>query len=186
MNEVTNSSHTIRDDELNRDLITGTPGAHPVGVSIGALVGGIAAAAGAGAALGAVTGTVVGPLGTVIGTAVGAILGGLAGRGVAEAIDPTAEDAYWRDNYSGRAYVDADRTYDDYGPAYGYGVNSYGKYLGQTFDDVEPDLSRDWGSSRGASNLDWPAAKHASRDAWNRVSDNAEPAEPGDSDRHRK
>lgn len=186
MNEVTNNSHSIRDDDLNRDLITGTPGAHPVGVGIGALVGGVAAAVGTGAALGAMTGTVVGPVGTVIGAAVGAIVGGLAGKGVAEAIDPTAEDAYWRDNYSTRPYVDGARNYDDYGPAYGYGVNSYGKYPGQTFDAVESDLSRDWGSSRGSSNLDWQTAKHASRDAWNRLSDTVERAVPGDSDRDGK
>jgi len=28
--------------------------------------------------------------------AVGAVVGGLAGKGVAEMIDPTAEEAYWR------------------------------------------------------------------------------------------
>ncbi len=186
MNETANYSSPRRDDEFNRDPITGTPGSHAVGTGIGAVVGGVAAAMGTGAAVGAMTGTVVGPVGTVIGAAVGALVGGLAGKGVAEAIDPTAEDAYWRDNYGTRPYVDNTRNFDDYGPAYGYGVNAYSKYPGQNFDAVESDLSRDWTSARGTSNLNWADAKHASRDAWNRVSDTIERAVPGDSDRDGK
>lgn len=50
-------------------------------------------------------------VGTDIGAAVGAVAGGpagggLGGKGVAEVIDPTREDAYWRENYSDRPYVD--------------------------------------------------------------------------------
>lgn len=182
MNETANNSSLRREDELNLDPITGAPGAHPVGTGVGAVIGGVAAAVGTGAAVGAMTGTVVGPVGTIIGAAVGAIVGGLAGKGVAEAIDPTAEEAYWRDNFGARPYVDGNRNFDDYGPAYGYGVNAYGKYPGQSFDAVESDLSRDWTGARGTSNLNWAAAKHASRDAWNRVSDSVERAVPGDSD----
>lgn len=171
MTDKTSYTNETREREANRDPITGAPGSHPVGTGIGAAVGGVAAAVGTGAAVGAATGTVVGPVGTVIGAAVGAIVGGLAGKGVAEAIDPTAENAYWRENYTGRSYVSGSKSFDDYGPAYGYGVSSYTKYPGQSFDDVESDLSRDWSISRGKSNLDWNGAKNASRDAWNRVSD---------------
>ena len=99
----------------NLDPISGAPGAHPVGTGLGAALGGAAA--------GAATGTVAGPAGTVIGAAVGAIIGGLAGKGVAEAIDPTVEAAYWRDNFANRPYVENGSSYDDYGPAYGYGVD---------------------------------------------------------------
>jgi hypothetical protein len=109
---------------------------------VGAAVGGIAA--------GAAAGSVAGPVGTVVGARVGAVVGGLAGKGVAESIDPTAEDNYWRDNYSSRPYIDSSASYDDYGPAYGYGVNSYSKYPGRSFDEVESDLSRDWDSARGS------------------------------------
>ena len=76
--------------EENRDPISGAPGAHPIGTGLGAVVGG--------AAVGAAAGTVVGPVGTVVGTAVGAIVGGLAGKGIAEAIDPTHELAGWQRN----------------------------------------------------------------------------------------
>ena len=172
------NTQTPRDTGANRDPITGAPGAHPVGTGIGAALGGAAA--------GAATGTVAGPVGTVIGAAVGAIVGGLAGKGVAESIDPTREDAYWRDNYADRPYIEKGSSFDDYGPAYGYGVNSYTRYPGRSFDEVEADLSRGWNTARGKSSLTWNRAKNASRDAWDRVSDSAERALPGDSDRDGK
>ena len=105
---------------------------------------------------------------------------------LAEAVDPTVEATYWRDNYSSRPYVESTDSYDDYGPAYGYGVDSFGKNKGRDFDDVEPELSRDWNASRGTSSLTWDKAKNASRDAWNKVSDATERAIPGDSDRDGK
>jgi hypothetical protein len=155
----------IRDEDANRDPLTGAPGAHPVGTGIGAVIGGAAA--------GAATGTVAGPVGTVIGGAIGAVAGGLAGKGVAEAIDPTCEDAYWRDNYSDRPYVEHGATYDDYRPAYGLGVDAFTRYPGRSFDEIEHDVSRQWTSGSGASTLRWDKARHAARDAWNRVHDTA-------------
>lgn len=165
------------DSSANRDPLTGAPGSHPVGTGVGAVAGGMAA--------GAAAGTVAGPVGTAVGAAVGAIVGGLAGKGIAESIDPTAEDAYWRDNYRSRPYA-SDASYDDYGPAYAYGVSSYPNYSGRRFDEVESDLSRDWDRARGKSSLTWERAKHAVRDSWNRLSDGVERAVPGDSDRDGK
>ena len=173
--------HTLektQDASANRDPISGAPGAHPIGTGVGAALGGAAA--------GAAAGMVVGPVGTVIGAAVGAIVGGLAGKGVAESIDPTLEDNYWRENYSERPYVNTGDSYDDYGPAYSYGVDAQSRYPGRNFDEVESDLSDDWASARGTSTLDWDRAKHATRDAWHRVSDSVERAVPGDSDRDGK
>lgn len=154
-------SNDDRNRDANRDPISGAPGAHPVGTGIGAVVGGAAA--------GAATGTVAGPVGTVVGAAVGAVVGGLAGKGVAEAIDPTRERAYWRENFSGRDYVEDGSSFDDYGPAYGFGVTARGRYPGRDFDDVDSELSNDWAASRGASGLGWERARHAARDAWDRV-----------------
>lgn len=150
----------VKITDANRDPLSGAPGSHPVGTGVGAALGGAAA--------GAAVGTVAGPIGTVAGAAVGAIVGGLAGKGVAEAIDPTSEATYWRDNYRTRPYA-KDASFDDYGPAYGYGVSSYVKYPGRSFDDVESDLSRDWNSARGKSNLGWDNARSATRDAWERL-----------------
>jgi hypothetical protein len=164
--------------DANRDPITGTPGSHPVGTGLGAVAGGVAA--------GAAAGSVAGPVGTVVGAALGAVAGGLAGKGIAEMIDPTVEDAYWRDAYSSRPYYTSDYTFDDYGPAYRHGYTSYPRYEGRSFDEVESDLSRDWNQAKGRSRLEWDRAKYAVRDSWDRVSDAVERATPGDSDRDGK
>ena len=104
-----------------------------------------------------------------IGAAVGAIAGGLAGKGVAEMIDPTVEDAYWRENYVGRPYVTKGATYDDYGPAYRYGVDSYSRANGAPFDDADAGLARDWDNVKGGSSLSWDQARNAAKDSWQRV-----------------
>jgi hypothetical protein len=158
-----------KEPDANRDPISGKPGAHPAGVGLGA--GGGAAA---GAAIG---GAVGGPPGAVVGGAIGAVAGGLAGKGVAEAVNPTVEDAYWRDNFKSRPYASGE-SYDRWRPAYQHGWQSYGRYRGQKFDEVESDLRRDWEKSKDAANLGWDKAKNATRDAWHRV----ERAIPGDAD----
>ena len=169
---------TPKEGTPNRDPITGAPGAHPVGTGVGAAAGGMAA--------GAAAGTVLGPIGTAVGAAIGAIAGGLAGKGVAEKIDPTTDDAYWRENYVKRPDYNKSYNFDDYGPAYAYGYESYAKYPGKRFDDVESDLSRDWQRTKGKSRLAWENAKDATRDSWKRLSDTVERATPGDSDRDGK
>ena len=169
-----NTNPDSNNPSANRDPITGEPGAHPIGVGLGAALGGAAA--------GAATGTIAGPIGTVIGAAVGAIVGGLAGKTAAESIDPTLEDAYWRENYATRPYVKPGAGYDDYGPAYKYGTEAYMRQPGRSFAQVETELARDWDKVRGKSTLEWERAKIATSDAWNRMSNSIERAIPGDSD----
>ena len=171
MNSIANSLA----ESAHLDPLTGEPGAHPVGTGVGAAL--------VGAAAGAAAGTVVGPVGALLGAAVGAIVGGLAGKGVAESINPTLEDDYWRENYSRRPYVSAGASYDDYGPAYHYGVEAYQRDPDRSFDEAQTDLSRGWDAARGTSSLEWDQAKGATRDAWTRLSDSVARAVPGDSDR---
>lgn len=163
--------------DANRDPVTGEPGSHPVGTGVGALGG---AATGA-----AVGGAVGGPVGAMIGAAVGGVAGGLAGKGVAEAVNPTEEDAYWRETYRSRPYA-ANRSYDDLSPAYRYGWETWGKDGKRGWDASESDLKSGWDQARGTSGLAWDDARHATRDAWSRLSDRVERTVPGDSDRDGK
>src|SRR6185295_15488728 len=114
------------DDAANRDPITNAPGAHPIGVGVGAT---------GGAAAGAAIGSVAGPVGTAVGAIVGGVAGGLAGKGAAESVNPTVEDAYWRQNYSSRPYIDKGADYEAYRPAYRYGWESYDRHAGKSFDE---------------------------------------------------
>lgn len=157
------------DLDANRDPLSGAPGAHPIGTGLGAA---------GGAAAGATIGAAAGPVGAVVGGAIGAVAGGLAGKGAAEAVNPTVEDAYWRESFASRPYVTPGSDYETYGPAYKYGWESRGHFIGSSFDDVESDLGREWEQVKGKSSLGWDRAREAARDAWHRV----ERAMPGDAD----
>ena len=167
------------DKDRNPDPITGAPGAHPVGTGVGAAAGGVGGMA-AGAAIGGAISGPAAPIGAAIGAAAGAVAGGLAGKGVAEKIDPTVEDEYWRAHHPDAPYAVPGYSYDtDYRPAYTYGWESKSQYPDRRFDDVESDLERGWDRARGQSRLQWEQAKSATREAWHRV----EHALPGDADR---
>ncbi|MEO8201540.1 MAG: hypothetical protein ABI679_13515 [Gemmatimonadota bacterium] len=168
---MTDQDRKRRGDDLdaNRDPLTGAPGAHPVGTGLGAA---------GGAAAGAAVGGIGGPVGAVVGGVIGAVAGGLAGKGAAEVVNPTAEEAYWRENYARRPYVSEGTTYEEYAPAYRYGWESRGHFIGSKFDDVENELGREWDRVKGGSRLGWDKARHAARDAWDRI----ETAMPGDAD----
>ena len=160
MNEKRTTTEQERKDE-NRDPITGTPGAHPVGTGVGAAGGGAA-----GAAIGTAVG---GPIGAAVGLVAGAVIGGLAGKGAAEAIDPTAEDNYWRENYRNREYVTENTSYDTYRPAYRVSYEAYSLHRGKRYEEVEPELRREYGRSAGTSGLAWDKATRAARDAWEKL-----------------
>lgn len=148
------------DRNFNLDPITDAPGAHPVGTGLGAAAGGALA--------GAAAGVVGGPVGALAGAVVGAVAGGLGGKAAAEAINPTAEEAYWREQYTKEPYYQAGRGYDDYAPAYRLGF--LGRSKGDSsFDDAQDGLSASWSSQRERSTLSWPEAQAASRAAWQRA-----------------
>ncbi|MDZ4658537.1 MAG: hypothetical protein SH868_13250 [Bythopirellula sp.] len=150
------------DRDANPDAITGAPGSHPVGTGLGAAAGGAAAGAAAGLA--------GGPIGAAIGAVIGGVAGGYAGKAVAEQIDPTAEEAYWRDEYRNRDYYDPNADFDaEIAPAYRYGWESRSRHESGNWNDVEGDLRDEWQSHRGESRLDWDQAMPATRDAWNRI-----------------
>lgn len=148
----------VRDPEHTHEL-GGT-----LGMTIGGVVGGIAA----GAAAGATIGSAAGPVGAVAGAALGGAIGGITGEEVAREFNPTIEEEYWAENYHTRPYVTS-RDYETYRPAYRYGIDAYSTYSGKEFGEIEPDLNKDWASARGNSTLEWPEARKASQDAYERL-----------------
>jgi hypothetical protein len=170
---IRTTTTTTRTTDSNRDPISGTMGAHPVGVGVGSV--------GVGAAAGALGGAVAGPVGAVVGAAVGAVVGGLAGKATAELIDPTSEAAYWHDHHAERPYAVTTHTYEDFAPAYKYGWESFTAESNRDkpFDSIEADLGRGWDRAKGTSRLAWDNAKVATREAWERVRLNAAAQKPG-------
>jgi hypothetical protein len=149
------------------------------GAGVGAVGGAAAGGVVGGATAGALAGGVTGPVGAAIGAAAGAVVGAVMGR---KSADPAVEESYWRQNHATRPYG-KDVAFDEYQPAYRHGVESYNRNPGRSFDDLEPELSRDWNRARGSSSLEWERARPAARDAWDRVSNAAERVIPGDSDK---
>jgi len=141
------------------DPITKTQSSHLVGTGIGAVTGGASA--------GTAVGTVAGPAGTVAGAAVGALVGGLAGRSLAKAVNPSVEDAYWRENHRRQFYAKG-RSYDDYDLAYRTGYEGYAQYGNKCrFEDREMDLRKSYETAQ--PKLAWDEARPASQAAWQRV-----------------
>lgn len=158
--DVADAAPTARRSGANRDPITGEPGAHPAAVGVGAAGGAVTGMA--------VGGAVGGAVGAAIGAVVGGMAGGLAGKGIAEVINPTVEEQYWRANHARRPYA-AGRAYEDLAPAYRYGWESRAARPASHWSEVEPDLERGWPEARGPSTLGWNEVHIAVEEAWVRV-----------------
>ncbi len=157
---MTSKTRDLDKDE-NRDPISGAPGAHPVGTGVGALAGGAAA--------GAAIGTVAGPVGTAAGAIAGAIAGGLAGKAAAEKIDPTAEEAYWKENFHRHPGYENGRTYEDYAPFHRVAREGRARFGNRPFEEVEPQLQLIYIEVRGDCPLTWEQGRGQVKSAWNRL-----------------
>jgi hypothetical protein len=99
---------------------------------------------------------------------------------VAEFVNPTDYEDYWRNHFYGTLYYVSGLVWSDYHPAYRLGFDAYFSNHGRSFDEVEPALLRSWEAVKGKSQLLWPQAKHAVRDGWQFV----QSAVSGTSDRN--
>ncbi|MEO7761579.1 MAG: hypothetical protein ABIS68_06680 [Casimicrobiaceae bacterium] len=148
--------------EMERDPAPGISGAHPAGTIGGSL---------AGAAAGAAIGMAAGPVGAVVGGVIGAAAGGLAGKGLAEIVNPSEEDAYWREAYLNEPYVEPGQPYDYYATGFRTGWEGRVRHDGKRFDDVESELRAEYARAKGEPNPDWEQGRLAARAAWDRIED---------------
>jgi len=66
-------------------------------------------------------------------------------------------------------YYSAGRHWNDYAPAYRFGLDSRQRHAGSRFDQVEHELEKEWKGARDASRLGWIEARGAVEDAWSRM-----------------
>jgi hypothetical protein len=108
---------------------------------------------------------------------------GQAGRGPSITGDRTLSSSdynrYFEENFENSRFFRSGSEWQDYEPAYRYGYESYDRYRGRSFDEVEPDLAQSWNTTHRGSKLGWQEAKEAVRDGWHHL----ERAMPGDADR---
>jgi hypothetical protein len=88
-----------------------------------------------------------------------------------QAINLSEEEAYWKEKYKTRAYYNEGREYDDYALAFHYGWESAAKpeNAGRKFEEIEPELERNWSSYTGSDKNTWQDFKDAIRDAYDRI-----------------
>lgn len=93
---------------------------------------------------------------------------------VIEATSAWADEDFWRESFMSRPYVPQGARFDDYGPAYRYGAEAYGRHAPMgTWTEAEARLGMGWDEARGTSTLRWAEARDAARDAWERMKRNA-------------
>jgi hypothetical protein len=161
MTEVITKKVVANEEDLNRDPISGTPGAHPLGTGAGAAPGAVA---------GGVAGMAVGgPVGGIIGAAIGAVAGGLAGKSAAESVNPTAEELFWRETYIREPYYVEGRAFEYYAPGFRAGWAGRVRHDGRSFDEAEGDLMADYGLAKSELDPEWRDIRPAARAAWDRV-----------------
>lgn len=169
-----------RADELNpedpMDSLTAQAAVNPLGAGLGAATG---------AAVGVAVGIAAGPVGSLAGAVVGTIAGALAGGGVSSSWYRGASGDHWFRLFNSRPYITEGARFEDWGPAYAYGEAMYERQSGPRAwnGQVESELGHGWEAerARSASALPWDQARHAARDAWERLYDAADndPTRPG-------
>lgn len=106
-------------------------------------------------------------LGAVIGGALGAVIG----HRLSEATDPRGDLGHFEQVYRTTPYYVAGMRWDDYAPAYRYGLETYRTHGGQPFEQAAQRLAQDWPQQRGISRLDWQQAEPAVAHAWRELDD---------------
>ena len=152
---------TPKEANTNPDPVTHEPGSHPIGAGVGAAGGGLA-----GAAIGAAVG---GPVGAAVGAVVGGVAGAYSGKSVAEAINPTQEDEYWREHHHKQEWAGDESSFEHYKPAYKTGYEGVMKYVGKRYHEVEANLARDYEKNDANPAIPWDRARPAVRAAWDRL-----------------
>lgn len=79
-----------------------------------------------------------------------------------------AENWYWHNNYYNEPYYVVGNSYEQYQPAYRYGVETYNRYHGQPFEGIDDaELRTGWEKLHAHySDLDWEHARSAIRAAY--------------------
>lgn len=76
------------------------------------------------------------------------------------------DEAHFRAIYRDAPYYSTGRNWTDYAPAYRYGHLARDEHPYERFEEVEPQLARDWLRRKAESRLLWTEARGAVRDAW--------------------
>jgi len=136
--------------------------AHPLGVAAGAVIGAVAGYL--------VVSLFAGAAATLVGAVIGVLAGATIAAGIAErsgrshgsddASRHDFSDRYFAERFEQAAYRRPDAIFEDYRPAYRYGLHARTQRGAVIWDDaLERELASEWHLHRGDSKLDWNQAR---------------------------
>ena len=175
LNEKKTITETTTERVTRNDLdpIINEDNSHPVATAAGAATIGTLATLGGAA--------IAGPLGGVAGALIGGALGGAIGHEAGEAAEAhtmvtgneygTRIGENLRERFTERHYARG-RSYDEYDPAYQYGLNAHDQYGAYEWDDrLEAQIREGWEKTKHATQMAWADARDAVRDAFDGARD---------------
>ena len=91
--------------------------------------------------------------------------------------DREKEAAYWREQHPKQPYA-KNYSYEQFEHAYRTGYDSFSKYPGQRFDEVEESVAADYEQAKPASALPWDTVRPAASAVWDRMAGIISPRDP--------
>jgi hypothetical protein len=92
-------------------------------------------------------------------------------------VDPQKEAAYWREQHSKQPYAKGG-SYEQFEHAYKTGYNSFFKYPGQNFADVEDDVALGYEEAKPGAALPWDTVRPAVNAMCDRLGGIISPRDP--------
>lgn len=155
-------ARTAEDGEMSKlkqDHVAGTGGGAVAGGAIGAAIGGL----------------VGGPPGLALGAAAGTAIGAVVGHKASDSADSSGNLGHFRQIFESMPYYVSGRTWDDYGPAYRYGIDTYREHRQRGLEGAEAQLQAGWDGAKRGSTLLWSETRDAIEHAWRELDESDHP-----------
>src|SRR5207244_11825110 len=85
-------------------------------------------------------------------------------QGGSSRVDPEKEAAYWREQHAKQSYA-KNYSYEEFEHAYRTGYDTFFKYPGKTFDEVEESVAADYEEAKAGSAVPWDTLRPPSSEA---------------------
>jgi hypothetical protein len=90
---------------------------------------------------------------------------------------PEKEAAYWREQHSRQPYA-KNYSYEEFERAYRTGYDTFFRYPGKKFDEVEESVASDYEKAKPASALPWDTVRPAANAVWEKMAGVIGPRDP--------
>ena len=94
--------------------------------------------------------------------------GGKSNQSGSGRVDPEKEVAYWREQHPKQPYA-KNYSYEQFEHAYRTGYDTFFRYPGKTFDEVEESVAADYEEAKPGSALPWDTVRPAANAVWEKM-----------------